>query len=92
MRTSQYATSSAVASRTSSPGFFSWLTGEHSTSLPPLDSPMLGVPLPPVLPDYIAPSKVKSKALENGVRIVSEASQVCFQCCNLPRISFVNFH
>ncbi|KAJ9179264.1 hypothetical protein P3X46_011073 [Hevea brasiliensis] len=74
LRATHYGTSSVVASRTSSPGFFSWLTGEHSTSLPPLDSPIHGVPLPPPLPDYIEPSKVKSKTLENGVRIVSEAS------------------
>ncbi|OAY53095.1 mitochondrial-processing peptidase subunit alpha [Manihot esculenta] len=70
----RYATSSAVASTTSSPGFFSWLTGEHSASLSPLDSPIPGVSLPPPLPDYVEPSKVKSKTLENGFRIVSEAS------------------
>ncbi|XP_048233665.1 mitochondrial-processing peptidase subunit alpha [Ricinus communis] len=70
----RYATSSAVTARTSSPGFFSWLTGEKSSSLPPLSSPLADVSLPPPLPDYVEPSKVKSKTLENGVRIVSEAT------------------
>ncbi|WCJ39700.1 mitochondrial processing peptidase alpha subunit [Euphorbia peplus] len=71
----RYATSSAaVASTTSSPGFFSWLTGEHSSSLPPLGTPLGGVSLPPSLPDFVEPSKVRSKTLANGVQIVSEAS------------------
>ncbi|XP_050234497.1 mitochondrial-processing peptidase subunit alpha [Mercurialis annua] len=75
LRAARYATASAVASRTSSsPGFFSWLTGEKSSSLPSLSSPLVDVTLPPVLPDYVEPSKVKSKTLENGMRIVSEAT------------------
>lgn len=67
------ATSSSVATETSSPGLFSWLTGGQANSLPSLSFPLPGVSLPPPLPDYIEPSKVKSKTLENGVRIVSEA-------------------
>ncbi|GLU14416.1 hypothetical protein SLE2022_309880 [Rubroshorea leprosula] len=54
----RYATS-AVAARPSSPGFFSWLTGERSSSLPPLDTPLKGVPFPSVLPDFIPPSGTK---------------------------------
>lgn len=73
----RHATSSAAASRTSSPGFFSWLTGERASSLPPLEVPLEGVSLPPSLPDFVEPGKVQSKILENGVTIVSEASLVC---------------
>ncbi|KAJ6342651.1 hypothetical protein OIU78_010560 [Salix suchowensis] len=72
--TTRYATSSAVASRPSSPGFFSWLTGEQASSFPPLEVPLSGVALPPSLPDYVQPGKIKSKVLENGLMIVSEAS------------------
>ncbi|KDP40843.1 hypothetical protein JCGZ_24842 [Jatropha curcas] len=71
----RYAASSSVATKTSSGGFFSWLTGGQGGSLPPMDFPLPDVSLPPPLPDYVEPSKVKSKTLENGVRIVSEALQ-----------------
>ncbi|XP_011000940.1 PREDICTED: mitochondrial-processing peptidase subunit alpha-like [Populus euphratica] len=72
--TTRYATSTAVASRPSSPGFFSWLTGEQASSFPPLEVPLAGVAFPPSLPDYVQPGKVESKVLENGLMIVSEAS------------------
>ncbi|KAJ8774095.1 hypothetical protein K2173_009526 [Erythroxylum novogranatense] len=71
---SWYATSSAVAVRTSSPGWFSWLTGEQSSSLPSLDSQLEGVSLPPALPDYVELSKTMSKTLANGLKIASEVS------------------
>lgn len=74
LQAARYATSSAVASRPLSPGFFSWLTGERSSSLPPLDTPLEGVSLPPSLPDYVEPGKFKVKTLGNGVRIASETS------------------
>uniref|UniRef100_A0A2P2JWH7 Complex III subunit II n=2 Tax=Rhizophora mucronata TaxID=61149 RepID=A0A2P2JWH7_RHIMU len=70
----RYATSSAVSARTFSPGFFSWLTGERATSLPPLNFPLEGVSVPPPLPDYVEPKMTNSKTLANGARIVSEAS------------------
>ncbi|CAI0474737.1 unnamed protein product [Linum tenue] len=69
------AASSAVASTTSSsPGIFSWLIGERASSFPPLNSPFEGVSSPPSLPDYVEPSKIKSKTLSNGLTIVSETS------------------
>lgn len=68
----RYATSSAVAARSSSSGLFSWLTGESSSSLPPLNTPLQGVSVPPSLPDYIAPCETKVKTLTNGVKIASE--------------------
>ncbi|KAH7547208.1 mitochondrial-processing peptidase subunit alpha [Ziziphus jujuba] len=70
----RYATSSAVASRPSSAGFFNWLTGERSSSLPPLEIPLAGVVLPPPLPDHVEPSKTKITTLPNGVKIASETS------------------
>lgn len=73
----RYATSSAVASRPSSAGFFNWLTGERSSSLPPLEIPLAGVVLPPPLPDHVEPSKTKITTLPNGVKIASETSPVC---------------
>ncbi|KAH7565340.1 hypothetical protein JRO89_XS09G0190600 [Xanthoceras sorbifolium] len=74
LQATRYATSSAVASRPSSPGFFSWLTGEQSSSLPPLDRPLEGVSIPPSLPDFVQPGKFKVTTLHNGVRIASETS------------------
>ncbi|XP_008795498.2 mitochondrial-processing peptidase subunit alpha-like isoform X2 [Phoenix dactylifera] len=65
--------STSVAKR-SSGGFFSWLTGEQSSQLPPLDSPLAGVTLPPPLPDYVEPEKTKITTLPNGVKIASESS------------------
>lgn len=70
----RYATSGAAAVRPSSPGFFSWLTGEQSSSLPSLDTPLEGVSFPPSLPDFVEPGKVKVMTLENGIRIASETS------------------
>ncbi|KAF5935143.1 hypothetical protein HYC85_026272 [Camellia sinensis] len=49
----RFASSSAVATKSSSSGgFFSWLTGLGSSSLPPLQVPLQGVTIPPPLPDY----------------------------------------
>lgn len=76
-----YATSGAAAVRPSSPGFFSWLTGEQSSSLPSLDTPLEGVSFPPSLPDFVEPGKVKVTTLENGIRIASETSVVCVMLC-----------
>ncbi|KAJ4973298.1 hypothetical protein NE237_006472 [Protea cynaroides] len=71
----RFASSGAVVNRSSSSGgLFSWLTGERSSSLPPLDFPLPGVTLPPPLPDYVEPSKTKITTLPNGVRIASETS------------------
>ncbi|KAJ1385990.1 Profilin [Sesbania bispinosa] len=68
------ATSGAVATRPVSGGFFSWLTGETSSTLPPLDIPLGGVALPVTLPDYVEPSKTKITTLSNGLKIASETS------------------
>lgn len=73
---SRFATSSAVAAKPSSGGFFSWLTGERTSTLPPLEIPLAGVTLPPPLPDYVEPSKTKITTLPNGVKIASETSAV----------------
>ncbi|KAA8523200.1 hypothetical protein F0562_009623 [Nyssa sinensis] len=70
----RFASSSAVATSSSSGGFFSWLTGERSSSLSPLDFPLKGVTLPPPLPDYVEPGKTKITTLPNGVKIASETS------------------
>ncbi|KAK1551206.1 hypothetical protein Q3G72_031941 [Acer saccharum] len=71
----RFASSSAVATNTSSlGGIFSWLTGERSKSSPPLDFPLPGVSLPPSLPDYVEPGKTKITTLPNGVKVASETS------------------
>ncbi|KAJ0964753.1 hypothetical protein J5N97_025891 [Dioscorea zingiberensis] len=64
--------STSIAKR-SSGGFFSWLTGEKSSQLPPLDFPLPDVTIPS-LPDYIEPGKTKITTLSNGVKIASETS------------------
>lgn len=74
----RYASSAAtVLKPASSGGFFSWLTGESSASLPPLEYPLPGVASAPILPDYVQPSKTKVTTLENGLKIASEFSPVC---------------
>ncbi|XP_034696463.1 mitochondrial-processing peptidase subunit alpha-like [Vitis riparia] len=74
-RAARFASSSAVTARSSSsPSLFSWLTGEKSSSLSPLNLPLAGVSLPPPLPDYVEPSKTKITTLSNGVKIASETS------------------
>ncbi|PIN14334.1 Mitochondrial processing peptidase, alpha subunit [Handroanthus impetiginosus] len=70
----RYASTSAVATKLSSGGLFGWLTGEKSSSLPPLDFPLKDVIVPPPLPDYVEPGKTKITTLPNGVRIASETS------------------
>ncbi|KAL7096852.1 hypothetical protein ACP275_10G106300 [Erythranthe tilingii] len=69
----RYASTSVVTNK-SPVGFFGWLTGEKSSSLPPLDFPLEGVELPPSLPDYVEPGKTKITTLPNGVRIASETA------------------
>ncbi|RWR73579.1 mitochondrial-processing peptidase subunit alpha-like protein [Cinnamomum micranthum f. kanehirae] len=66
--------STSVATGSSSGGFFSWLTGERSNTLPPLEIPLSGVTLPPPLPDFVEPGKTKITTLPNGVKIASETS------------------
>ncbi|KAL8503129.1 hypothetical protein ACS0TY_022028 [Phlomoides rotata] len=70
----RYASTSAVASNPSSGGFFSWLTGEKSSSLPPLDFPLKDVTLPPALPDHVETGKTRITTLPNGLKIASETS------------------
>ncbi|XP_030525239.2 mitochondrial-processing peptidase subunit alpha [Rhodamnia argentea] len=72
--TCRYAASSAVASNSTSSGLFSWLTGESSSTLPPLEMPLAGISPPNALPDYVEPSKTKITTLPNGVKIASETS------------------
>ncbi|KAJ4718002.1 mitochondrial-processing peptidase subunit alpha-like [Melia azedarach] len=68
------ATATAAAVRPSAAGLFSWLTGEQSSSLPSLDTPLESISFPPSLPDFVESGKVRVKTLENGIRIASEAS------------------
>lgn len=89
VQATRYATSSAAAVRSSSAGLFSWLTGERSSSLPPLDTVLEGVSLPPALPDYVEPGKVKVTTLDNGVRIASVTSNVCAGCRHFFMLCFV---
>lgn len=73
----RFASSSSVATKQSSSslgGLFGWLTGERSSSVPPLDFPLPGVTLPPTLPDYVAPDKTIITTLPNGVKVASETS------------------
>ncbi|KAK4490687.1 hypothetical protein RD792_001379 [Penstemon davidsonii] len=73
-RLARCASTSAVATKSSSGGLFGWLTGEKSSSLAPLDFPLKDVILPPPLPDYVEPGKTRITTLPNGLKIASEAS------------------
>ncbi|KAH6803126.1 Insulinase family protein, partial [Perilla frutescens var. frutescens] len=66
--------STAVATKSSSGGLFSWLTGEQSSTLPTLDFPLKDVTLPSPLPDYVEPGKIRITTLPNGLKIASETS------------------
>ncbi|KAH1198960.1 Mitochondrial-processing peptidase subunit alpha [Glycine max] len=57
-------------------GLFGWLTGDRSSSLPSLDFPLLGVILPPSLPNFVAPGKTIITTLPNGLKVASETSPV----------------
>uniref|UniRef100_A0A7N0UV31 Mitochondrial-processing peptidase subunit alpha n=1 Tax=Kalanchoe fedtschenkoi TaxID=63787 RepID=A0A7N0UV31_KALFE len=70
-----YATSAALPAQKSSGGLFSWLTGEHSKSCPPLDFPLPGVILPPPIPDFVSPSQTRITTLPNAFKIASQAAQ-----------------
>ncbi|KAL7093703.1 hypothetical protein ACP275_11G055900 [Erythranthe tilingii] len=70
----RYATVSPVSTKPASAGFFSWLTGEKSSSLTPLGLPLENVTLPPPLPDYVEPGKTRVTTLPNGLKIASETS------------------
>ena len=76
MGPARYASASAAATSSSSPGFLGWLTGGSSGSLPSLDMPLQGVSLPPSLADRVEPSKLKITSLPNGLKIASEMSPV----------------
>ncbi|KAL5127456.1 Mitochondrial-processing peptidase subunit alpha [Glycine soja] len=70
---------SSVATQQSSSGLgglFGWLTGDRSSSLPSLDFPLLGVTLPPSLPNFVAPGKTIITTLPNGLKVASETSSV----------------
>lgn len=90
MGATRFATS-AAAIKPASGGIFSWLTGESSSTLPPLETQLPGVNLPPALPDHVQPSKTQITTLSNGVKIASETSPVCKSrydvavlCFNVP--------
>lgn len=88
MRASRYASSSAVATSSSSTsGSTSWLTGGSSGSLPSMDIPLVGVSLPPPLADHVAPEKLKTTTLSNGLKIASEMTSVSASFSN-PNINF----
>ncbi|XP_034596290.1 mitochondrial-processing peptidase subunit alpha isoform X1 [Setaria viridis] len=65
---SRFASTSVI--KQSSGGSF----GGKSSQLPPLDVPLRGITLPPPLPDYVEPAKIKITSLPNGIKIASETS------------------
>ncbi|KAJ8766713.1 hypothetical protein K2173_005324 [Erythroxylum novogranatense] len=71
----RYSSSSAVVRQSSSSGgLFSWLTGEKSSPLPPLDFPLSGVEVSAPLPDHVEPGKTQISQLSNGVKIASQTT------------------
>ncbi|XP_011078227.1 mitochondrial-processing peptidase subunit alpha [Sesamum indicum] len=67
----RYATTSAVAVKSSSGG---WLTGDQCSSLPSLNFPLKDVNLPPPLPDHVEPGQTRITTLPNGLKIASETA------------------
>ncbi|XP_019175757.1 PREDICTED: mitochondrial-processing peptidase subunit alpha-like [Ipomoea nil] len=70
----RFASSSVAATKSSPGGLLSWLNGDKSNSLTPLDFPLKDVTLPPWLPDHVESGKTKVTTLPNGLRIASETS------------------
>lgn len=68
---------STSVSQRSSGGFWSWLTGARSNTLPPPDFTLPGVTIPPPLPDHVEAGKTRITTLPSGVKIASETSAVC---------------
>ncbi|KAK4344300.1 hypothetical protein RND71_037394 [Anisodus tanguticus] len=69
----RFSSATAVATKPSG-GLFSWLTGETSSAVTPLDFPLNDVKLSPPLPDYVEPGKTQITILANGLKVASEAS------------------
>ncbi|KAJ8528250.1 hypothetical protein K7X08_021942 [Anisodus acutangulus] len=69
----RFSSSAAVATKPSG-GLFSWLTGDTSSAVTPLDFPLNDVKLSPPLPDYVEPGKTQITTLANGLKVASEAS------------------
>ncbi|TVU21431.1 hypothetical protein EJB05_31064 [Eragrostis curvula] len=65
---------STSVAQSSSGGFWTWLTGARSNTLPPPDFTLPGVTIPPPLPDLVEPGKTRITTLPNGLKIVSETS------------------
>ncbi|KAJ0007426.1 hypothetical protein Pint_29565 [Pistacia integerrima] len=76
----RYATSSAAAVRPSSAGLFSWLTGERTSSLPPLAQYLKVFPFHLYCLIMLEPGKVKVTTLDNGIRIASATSATPMSC------------
>ncbi|KAK6911982.1 Peptidase M16, N-terminal [Dillenia turbinata] len=89
LHAARFATSSVVSSSSLSSrgGLFSWLTGERSSSLPPLEFPLPNVSLPPSLPDYVEPSKTRVTTLSNGLRMASTSSSLICLVTQTPTAS-----
>ncbi|PHT52140.1 putative mitochondrial-processing peptidase subunit alpha-1 [Capsicum baccatum] len=70
----RFSSSAAVAATKPSGGLFSWITGNTSSAVTPLDFPLNDVKLSPPLPDYVEPAKTQITTLANGLKVASEAS------------------
>ncbi|KAK1264786.1 Mitochondrial-processing peptidase subunit alpha [Acorus gramineus] len=66
--------STSIAKTSSPEGFFGWLFGEKSKTLPPPEFPLPGVIIPPALPDHVETGQTKITTLPNGVKIASETA------------------
>lgn len=63
----------AIATKSTSGGFLSWLLGDKPASkVPPLFEPLPGIKTPPPLPDFVEPAATKITTLSNGLKIASE--------------------
>jgi mitochondrial-processing peptidase subunit alpha len=82
---------STSVEQSSSGGFWTWLTGARSNTLPPPDFTLPGVTIPPALPDDVEPGRIRITTLPNGLKIASRTTPVCAPCflCLVPFLSIL---
>ncbi|GJN32170.1 hypothetical protein PR202_gb20652 [Eleusine coracana subsp. coracana] len=65
---------STSVAQSSSGGFWTWLTGARSNTLPPPDFTLPGVTIPPPVPDNAYAGKTRITTLPNGLKIASRTT------------------
>ena len=84
---------STSVAHSSSGGFWTWLTGACSNTLPAPDFTLPGVTVPPPLADDVEPGRTRITTLPNGLKIASRKTAVCgvYFCAQFPVSSILSW-